>query len=92
MSKITESARNEACQIRIPGVCTNDTETTVFCHKNGGGMGRKESDRFGAYGCYRCHDEVDGRTRHIENRDLVKVWFYEGIFRTQLALEHKGLL
>ena len=29
MSKITQSARGERCQIRFPGICNHDPETTV---------------------------------------------------------------
>ena len=92
MSKITKSARGEHCQIRIPGVCNFNPDTTVFAHLNGGGMGIKSSDLHGAYACSACHDEVDGRTRVIENRDFVKIWLYDGVFRTQKILLEKGLI
>ena len=61
MSKITESARGEECQVRIPGVCNHNPETTVFAHLGGGGMGAKQPDCEGAYSCSSCHDVVDGR-------------------------------
>ena len=98
MSRITESARMEQCQIRIPGVCSHDPETVVFCHANGSaagkGMWQKSPDYLGAYGCSSCHDVVDYRVKapaHL-TRDDIRLMFAEGIFRTQRILEEKGLL
>ena len=92
MSKITKSARGEECQIRIPGICNKNQETTVFCHLNGYGMGGKHADLFGSYGCSACHDVVDYRTEPGYNRHYVKKCFYEGVFRTQQILIDKGLV
>ena len=91
-TKITKSARGEDCQIRIPNVCNFNPETTVLCHKNGGGAGMKSNDIHGAYGCSSCHDAVDGRMNTVFNVDELDVMFYEGIFRTQLILIDKGLI
>mgnify|MGYP003125111298 CR=1 FL=1 len=55
MSKITESARGMPCQVQLSG-CMPDTETVVYAHLNGGGMGTKQSDLFGMYACLNCHD------------------------------------
>ena len=98
MSKITESARDEMCQIRIPGVCSHDPATTVLCHMNGSAAGKglwqKAKDYLGAYGCYKCHQMVDGAVPppHGMTRDDIKLMFAEGVFRTQIILEKKGLL
>ncbi len=101
MSRITESARGEQCQIRIPFVCNRLNDTVVFCHGNGSaagkGIGMKSPDYLGAYGCSSCHDVVDHRVappaqvRHL-TRDDIRLMFAEGIFRTQRILEEKGLL
>lgn len=92
MSKITESARGEQCQVRIPSYCNYRPETTVFAHKNGAGMGTKANDMHGAYACSRCHDVIDGRVKTNYNKDHLKLWFYESIFRTNLLLIEKGLI
>ncbi len=94
MSKITESARNEECQIRLPNICNFNPETTVFCHIGGGGMARKASDIHGAYGCSSCHDAVDGRFKLGEALPCheVKLYFYDAVIRTQLILLEKGLI
>ena len=84
MSKLRESARGQQCQIRIPGVCNHDPETTVLCHQNGGGMGMKTSDIEGAFGCNLCHDVVDGRTRQYHyTRNEIKLMFFEAAARTR---------
>lgn len=95
MSKITESARDEACLIRLPG-CNGGGETTVFMHyslSGFSGRGYKSPDWMGAYGCFKCHQLCDGQA-HIANltRDDVRLAFAEGVFRTQAKLIEKGLL
>ena len=95
MTKIRNSARDEECQIRIPGVCNGDTTTTVLCHLPGGGMGGKSSDIHAAYGCSSCHDYVDGRvhlSNHPSEKFHRKIWFYEAVIRTQAILLEKGLI
>ena len=94
-SKIRRSAQGQECQIRIPGVCNGNPETTVLCHLPGGGMGGKMSDIHAAYGCSECHDYVDGRKNNKEFRysgKVLKVYFYEGVFRTQEILLRDGLI
>ena len=95
MSKITESARSEECQVRLPGICNGDPATTVWAHANGSaagkGIGMKSPDLLGAYACSSCHDEVDRRTRKME-RDHVRLAFCEGHFRSLRKLIEKGLV
>ena len=47
-----------------------------------------------AYGCMHCHDSYDRRKKPPQGwtHDDVKIAFYEGVFRTQIILEKKGLL
>lgn len=94
MSKITESARGEACQIRLPNVCNFNPETTVWAHANGSaagkGVGMKSPDILGTYACSACHDAVDGRTRIP--RHEVRLAFWEGHARSVRILIDKGLL
>ena len=94
MSKIRASARGERCQIRFPGICNHDPETTVFAHYRLAGYcgtGIKPPDFMGAYACSACHDEADRRTRHWET-DLVQTAFAEGVMRTMVRLAEKGLI
>lgn len=92
MSKITDSARGRECQIRIAGVCNHNPETVVLCHLPGGGMGMKRHDFMAAYGCAACHDAVDGRVKTDEPTWLIRLWFYEAVFRTQQILLDEGLI
>lgn len=98
MSSITQSARGEACQIRLIGVCSCRRETTVWCHANGSaagkGIGMKSHDLLGAYGCSTCHAVVDRQVplpRHL-TREGVKLAFWEGHARSLLLLIEKGIV
>jgi hypothetical protein len=97
MSRITESARGEQCQVRSK-VCNYDNETTVFAHCNGAGMGRKDvvsGVDFGCYACSACHDLLDGRASppaqrwEREQRELLHC---KAVVRTFRILAEKGLL
>lgn len=98
MSKITESARGEMCQIRMIGVCNHNPESTVWCHANGSaagkGIGMKSPDILGAYGCSACHDVVDRRTTlpPLMTRNDVQLAFWQGHARSVCLLIEKGLL
>lgn len=91
MSKITKSARGEECTVRIPGVCNFDSDTVVFAHINGGGMGMKHLDIHGAYCCSKCHDVYDGRVKYPMSNEI-KLDFLDGMIRTQQILVEKGLI
>jgi len=94
MSKITLSANQELCNIRIPNYCNHNKETTVLAHKNGAGWAAKASDIHGAYACSSCHDIIDGRVPKPQEftEHEILLMFYEGIFRTQLLLIEKELI
>lgn len=89
MTNLRKLAQGRECQIRIPGVCNGNPETVVLCHLGGAGMGRKHPDLLGAYGCSACHDAVDGRSR---TNDDWRLYFYDGIFRTQRMLIDEGVI
>ena len=95
-TKITKSARGEACTIRLPG-CDGGGETAVLCHYSLSGLSGgsfKAADCQGAYGCYSCHQVVDGQKPRPEGytRAEVRLAHAEGVFRTQAILKQKGLL
>ena len=96
MSKITESARGEYCQIRLPGICNHNPETTVWCHANGSaagkGMWMKCIDILGSYGCNACHDVYDRRRPTQMPRVEVELAFWEGHARSVLKLWEKGII
>ena len=95
MSRITESARGEQCQIRIPGICTHDPAQTVWAHANGSasgkGIGMKSIDELGAYACSACHDAYD-RRKIVAPHSEVELMFWQGHARSLIILKKKGLI
>ena len=95
MRSLREEAKGRDCCVRIPGICNKNPETVVLAHLNnkrlfGVGVGQKVPDIFGAWACSACHDAVDSRNFGICDYDVVKVAFYEGVFRTQNILLQEG--
>jgi hypothetical protein len=58
--KYRDAAKGQDCKMRLPG-CRNDTETVVLAHRNGAGVGLKNSDHDAADMCAHCHDIYDRR-------------------------------
>jgi len=92
--KLRKAAQGADCLLRIPGVCNFDTETTVLCHRPGGGsMGMKQHDYLAVNGCYACHSVLDGREPSELTRDQLLIlfdvawknqledWFRQGLIR-----------
>ena len=92
-SKITKSARNEACSIRFPGICTFNDEQTVFCHISTvfKGVGLKSPDLFGVFGCAACHDVLDGKRKHSFSEAELYEATLDALVETQSKLVDKGL-
>jgi len=55
-------------------------------------MGMKHDDIFGAWCCSTCHDAIDHRIPTGFSHDELKIYHYEGIFRTQEILKKEGLI
>ncbi|HHK8149055.1 TPA: DUF1364 domain-containing protein [Serratia marcescens] len=94
MSKLTKEACGRDCQVRIPGVCNFNPETTVTAHYRLAGTcgtGIKPDDAQAAWACSACHDEVDRRTRLIDANDA-RLMHAEGVMRTQEILRKEGKL
>ena len=96
MSKITESARGEACTLRLDN-CQGKSETVVFAHKNGAGMGQKYLDEdgndVGFYACYYCHQVYDGQIPHPYYKIKFLMEMAEFAMReTRKKLTKKGLI
>lgn len=90
--KYTRSARNQMCQIRLPGSCNHDPSTTVLAHLNGAGGALKHLNIHGAYSCYGCHQAVDGQAKTEWTQDQLKRWHLEGVIRTQIIMVQEGVL
>lgn len=97
MSRITESARNEDCQVRIPGICTFDPAKTIWSHCRHGaagkGRGIKALDIAGAYACTACDGVYDGQIPRPEGmtKDQVELDWFFGHMRSLVKLNEKGL-
>lgn len=95
MANLRKEARGRDCQIRIPGVCNFNPETTVLAHyrmAGTSGTAIKPDDAQGAWSCSLCHDAIDGRTKTEYTRDDLRLMHAEGVFRTQAILRGEGKL
>jgi hypothetical protein len=93
-SRLTRAARGRECQVRIPGVCNGNPETTVLAHYRMAGtcgVGSKPNDLQGAWACSACHDACDGRSRAID-RTTARQYHAEGVMRTQAILISEGVV
>ena len=93
-SKLTKAAKGREWQVRIPGVCNGNPETTVLAHyrlSGTCGIGTKPNDLQGAWACSACHDVIDGRSGAV-TRDEARQLHAEGVMRTQDQLVREGLV
>ena len=91
---MTESARGKVCQLRLEG-CIPGTETTVFAHLNGGGMGLKNKVgdfHFGFYACMNCHQIYDGakEVNPPYEREWLELQALRAVISTQRILAREG--
>ncbi|AFC22476.1 DUF1364 domain-containing protein [Pectobacterium brasiliense] len=94
MKNLRKEARNRECQVRMPGICNHNSETTVLAHYRLAGTcgtGIKPPDIQGAWACSACHDEIDRRTRHIDT-ETARLCHAEGVMRTLNILISEGKL
>ncbi|MHA7916022.1 nuclease domain-containing protein [Alloalcanivorax xenomutans] len=95
MSEITDSAGGAACELRLPGHCNWNPETTVACHlrlPGVAGTALKPSDLLTVRGCSACHDVIDGRAMTDISRGELDRFILEAFCRTLLAYEREGLI
>lgn len=92
MTKLRKSARGRDCQVRLPGVCNFNSETTVLAHLNGAGMGMKKHDLHAAFTCSNCHSAIDMQLATQYTTDELKLAHYEGVERTQDIWLKEGLI
>lgn len=86
--EIRYSAHGEDCSLRLVGICSFNSEQTVLCHVGRArGMALKCSDLFAVYGCYNCHQEIDGKNRNNLALDILRA-----LEETQNKLIDKGLI
>lgn len=91
--KLRNAARGRDCQVRIPGICNFNPETTVLAHYRLAGTcgtGCKPDDRQAAHSCNSCHDAIDGRVKTEFSHDELRLFHAEGVLRTQDILRKEG--
>ena len=91
MTPIRASAKGEDCTLNIAGVCNYDSSTVVLCHfpSEWSGKGIKSPDYVAGYGCYACHQELDGHNLSDKDRDF---YMRRSTYRTHARLIEKGLM
>lgn len=81
--------------VRIPDVCSHNSETVVLAHyrlAGVSGMSMKSPDILGAWACSACHDAIDRRDYTDLDRDFVRLAHLEGMVRTIAQLVREGLV
>ncbi|HAW8060225.1 TPA: DUF1364 family protein [Escherichia coli] len=84
----------KVCQVRIPGVCNGNPETSVLAHIRLTGLcgtGTKPPDLIATIACSACHDEIDRRT-HFVDAAYAKECALEGMARTQVIWLKEGVI
>lgn len=93
--KFTKAARGRDCQVRIPGVCNFNPETTVLAHYRMAGtcgVGMKPVNIQGAWCCSACHDAIDFRSKTEFDEQTLRLYHAEGCFRTNDCLIAEGII
>lgn len=91
---IRDSAMDERCTLRFELICNHDSSTVVYCHSNflvdGKGMGLKA--KRGCYGCFACHNVLDGRAPRFDmTEEEMRQRFEAACEETLEILKRKGL-
>ena len=93
MTDLLKEARGRDCMIRIPNQCLCSNETVVACHVRMigiSGAGMKSPSIFCAWGCFRCHQIVDGQRNSEYSYAERRLFLLEGMMRTQAQLLKEG--
>lgn len=85
MTDLTREAIDRKCQIRITGCGTGPCCLCHFRIIGQSGLGLKNHDLIGAWGCHHCHGVVDS-----DKSDAVQLDFAKGVFRTIDILIKEG--
>ena len=95
MTDLRKLALGQDCQVRIPGVCNFNPETTSLAHfRMAGtcGVGLKPSDWQASLACSACHDAVDMRVPTQYTKDELDLMMCHGILRTHEHWRRIGVM
>jgi hypothetical protein len=90
--KLRNSARGQDCQVRIPGICNFNPETTILAHVGKSGIGQKPNDYEATFCCSSCHDAIDYRVKTDFTRDELENMANDGMRRTWAIWVQSGLI
>jgi len=92
-NKLRQSARDQECLVRIPGICNHNPETVILAHVGSeSGTAMKCSDLEAAYCCSACHSAIDGQIRTQFKKIELDLWAKEGAERTRKMWVDNGWL
>jgi hypothetical protein len=94
-NKLRSEARGRDCEIRVPGHCLHDNDTVVGCHVRLAGVsgaGYKAPDFLIAFGCFMCHQIVDGQQKSEFSYEQRRLMLLEGMVRSQVILFNEAKL
>lgn len=95
MSGLRKAAKGRQCQVRIPGYCNHNPETSVLAHYRLAGTcgaSTKPHDMQASVACSCCHDLIDGRMKTTDfTRTELRLMHAEGVMRTQQIWREEGL-
>ncbi|QLR72982.1 DUF1364 domain-containing protein [Citrobacter freundii] len=96
MADLRKAARGRMCQVRIPGYCNHNPETSVLAHYRLAGtcgIATKPHDMQAAIACSACHDIIDGRVKIYDfTKTEIRLMHAEGVFCTQKIWREESLI
>lgn len=96
MADLRKAAWGQMCQVRIPGHCNHNPETSVLAHYRLAGTcgtATKPHDMQAAIASSNCHDIVDGRVKIDDfTKTEIRLMHAEAAFRTHVIWREKGIL
>lgn len=93
MTDLRALARGKPCYLRLPAVCTHNTEQTVLAHLRRGnvaGVGQKPNDLCAMPACEPCHSALDGRLKTMHSRVQIDADALRGLCQWLTWLHDNG--
>ena len=91
MSKWTESARHQQCQVGLPGCEVHQAVLAHIRRQWNAGTALKPPDYMGTFACDPCHAKLDRRTPGLTQAEIDEA-FLDGHLKTLKIWESMGFL
>jgi hypothetical protein len=95
MKDLRKLARGRDCQLRLPGICNWNPETTVLCHirrAGNAGVGQKPIHLCAVIACSDCHDVLDRRRKSDLSNAELDEYTLDALCRTLGIWAREGLV